>query len=95
MWGVPSRIGGKRNDAAVVPRVIRVMPASGSSSVSWSIMTSQRNTASPLLINGVLTVTGPGFETVNSATEEVIGEASDAGLADLDRATEAARKVEN
>lgn len=40
--GVPSFVGGKRKRAAVVSRVMRVMPASPTGSVASSTVTSQR-----------------------------------------------------
>ena len=50
--------------------------------------------ASRLLIDGKLEAGSAGvFSTVNSATEEVLGEAADAGAADLDRAVAAARRA--
>ena len=50
--------------------------------------------ASRLLIDGKLEAGSAGvFSTVNPATEEVLGEAADAGAADLDRAVAAARRA--
>ncbi len=48
---------------------------------------------SPLLIDGDLVTTPHRFETLNPATEEVLGEASDAAPEDLDRAIAAARRA--
>ncbi|HEU4361347.1 MAG TPA: aldehyde dehydrogenase [Mycobacterium sp.] len=49
---------------------------------------------SRLLIDGKLVAgAGGNFATVNPATEEVLGEAADAGAADMDRAIAAARRA--
>ncbi len=50
--------------------------------------------ASDLLVDGQLVPGGAGaFETVNPATEEVLGTAADASAADMDRAIGAARRA--
>ncbi|HWC78699.1 MAG TPA: aldehyde dehydrogenase [Pseudonocardiaceae bacterium] len=55
---------------------------------------SARRTSSQLLIAGRLTPGGAGeFDTVNPATEEVLGTAANADSADLDRAIDAARRA--
>ncbi|MEO5877737.1 MAG: aldehyde dehydrogenase [Streptosporangiaceae bacterium] len=48
---------------------------------------------SPLLIDGELTVGKAAFETLNPATEEVLGTATDATADDMDRAIGAARRA--
>ena len=47
-WGVPSRMGGSANVAAVVMVVMAVMSASGRVSVSSSMTTSQRQCGDPV-----------------------------------------------
>jgi aldehyde dehydrogenase (NAD+) len=49
--------------------------------------------STPLLIDGSLVEADRWFETINPATEEVLGEAADASAADMDRAIGAARRA--
>ncbi|MCT7657718.1 aldehyde dehydrogenase [Mycobacterium deserti] len=52
------------------------------------------NRESQLLIDGKLVAgSGGNFQTINPATEEVLGVAADAGAEDMDRAIEAARRA--
>lgn len=57
-----------------------------SRTTAWFVETS------PLLIDGVLAAGSP-YETVNPATEEVLGTATDGTAADMDRAISAARRA--